>query len=467
MLLFKNKTPKKINFNGKTVREVIFNGISVWVAKIATLVTGKAPLELPLATGDDLVNYKVHGESVQQGIIPSEYQQVDYIETDGNQYLEIDYIASDKTNSEGIFQITNSKEGKMLFGARTSGSSSDCYSFNWGGGLPFKLYNNYGVTGLTTVEIDEDIHTFQKVANDLYYDGVKIHTNTVIKEFTTPYKMIVFGCNTGGTVSLTPKARIFNLKFSEAGEVKVDLIPCYRKADDVIGMYDLVTGTFYTNKGSGTFLKGKPIPSQDTPLEVQSVGELDAATGKYKIPVSINGTITNIYLNEPLRKVGDYADYIDYKNQKVIRKVGCYAFDGSEEWVLHTTTKDGGYGVFRNEGLLEPLIGAPISATFMTHFSFTPVTSTASWDAGQYRNQSSSEKINSSRIYISALQSTVADFTEWLSNNKPIYIYPLATTTEETIELPAIEIYEGTNTVDIDTTIQPSNVEIEYYKIGW
>lgn len=30
---------------------------------------------------------------------------------------------------------------------------------------------------------------------------------------------------------------------------------------------------------------------------------------------------TNIYLNEPLRKVGDYADYIDYKNQKVFRQI--------------------------------------------------------------------------------------------------------------------------------------------------
>ena len=29
----------------------------------------------------------------------------------------------------------------------------------------------------------------------------------------------------------------------------------------------------------------------------------------------------NIYLDEPLRKVGDYADYIDFKNQKVVRKV--------------------------------------------------------------------------------------------------------------------------------------------------
>ena len=36
-------------------------------------------------------------------------------------------------------------------------------------------------------------------------------------------------------------------------------IPCYRKSDDVIGMYDVVNGVFYTNAGTGTFTKGNDI----------------------------------------------------------------------------------------------------------------------------------------------------------------------------------------------------------------
>ena len=37
----------------------------------------------------------------------------------------------------------------------------------------------------------------------------------------------------------------------------------------------------------------------------------------YRVPVT-----ANIYLDEPLRKIGDYADYIDFKGQRVVRKVG-------------------------------------------------------------------------------------------------------------------------------------------------
>lgn len=48
--------------------------------------------------------------------------------------------------------------------------------------------------------------------------------------------------------------------------------------------------------------------------------------GKYKIPVKISNkseTVQtfNIYLDEPLRKIGNYADYINFKNQKIYRNV--------------------------------------------------------------------------------------------------------------------------------------------------
>lgn len=49
--------------------------------------------------------------------------------------------------------------------------------------------------------------------------------------------------------------------------------------------------------------------------------------GKYRIPIKLtneNGesTTTNIYLDEPLRKVEDSADYIDFKTKKVVRTDG-------------------------------------------------------------------------------------------------------------------------------------------------
>lgn len=52
-----------------------------------------------------------------------------------------------------------------------------------------------------------------------------------------------------------------------------DFIPCYRKSDNEIGLYDLVNNTFYTNSGTGTFLKGNDIviPSPDYPQPIKNV----------------------------------------------------------------------------------------------------------------------------------------------------------------------------------------------------
>lgn len=41
--------------------------------------------------------------------------------------------------------------------------------------------------------------------------------------------------------------------------LECDLVPCYRKSDGVIGMYDLVSDNFLTNVGTGTFTKGADV----------------------------------------------------------------------------------------------------------------------------------------------------------------------------------------------------------------
>jgi hypothetical protein len=57
----------------------------------------------------------------------------------------------------------------------------------------------------------------------------------------------------------------------------------------------------------------------------------------YRIPVKVSNDteeiITNIYLNEPLRKIDDVADYIDFEKQKVYRKIGKVICNGTENWM--------------------------------------------------------------------------------------------------------------------------------------
>lgn len=50
--------------------------------------------------------------------------------------------------------------------------------------------------------------------------------------------------------------KIYSVSLERVGTIVADLVSCYRKADGEIGMYDIVSNTFFTNVGTGTFTKG-------------------------------------------------------------------------------------------------------------------------------------------------------------------------------------------------------------------
>lgn len=58
--------------------------------------------------------------------------------------------------------------------------------------------------------------------------------------------------------------RMYSWKMWDGGVLVRNMIPCYRKSDGVIGMYDTVSKQFFTNAGTGTFSKGEDIVTGDT-----------------------------------------------------------------------------------------------------------------------------------------------------------------------------------------------------------
>jgi len=63
-----------------------------------------------------------------------------------------------------------------------------------------------------------------------------------------------------GTPRFAGLRRVYYFKYYDKDNSLIcDLVPCYRKADGVIGMYDVVRRTFLTNVGSGSFTKGADV----------------------------------------------------------------------------------------------------------------------------------------------------------------------------------------------------------------
>ena len=194
----------------------------------------------------------------------------------------------------------------------------------------------------------------------------------------------------------------------------------------------------------------------------------------YKIPITVsNGSetkTTNIYLKEPLRKIGEYADYLDLTNKKVVRSVKEYVFTGTETVVnfsgAYDTTNRALFSYYaHSESVGEPEAlsnyfkwyqypNSVQSKIDVTGFNFHP--------DQQYRRH----------LYFKLEKSLLSTsdetgFKSWLTtkynSGEPVLVdYILSAPTEESVDVPDIPSLTGNVTYTIGTSIKPSKIEYGY-----
>lgn len=177
----------------------------------------------------------------------------------------------------------------------------------------------------------------------------------------------------------------------------------------------------------------------------------------YKIPITVsNGTTTEtstIYLNEPLRKVGEYADYLDLTNGKVTRNIKEIVFTGSENWIRY-----GEKNTFYVENNF--IKHSENIMCYSNKYKGQQSGTASSYSSGNMWIQSTSEY---PRIYISDDNYTsITSFKSYLASNNVIGHFVLDTPTEETVEISTIPSLEGNITYIVGTSISPSNINYSY-----
>ena len=187
---------------------------------------------------------------------------------------------------------------------------------------------------------------------------------------------------------------------------------------------------------------------------------------KYKIPITINDSVTtNIYLDEPLRKVGDYADYVDHIRKRVVRNIfHCSLLD-----IVGKVTNGVKYsatGLCRVQGSVVPsanMLIAPLSRSMKGGTKINS-DSVGLYFEDQYRQLYCYFNSNAVGLTEDMSSSEIANaIKQYIQDNEIDIYYALKTPIEETIELPKIPTFKGTSIISADITIQPSNAEITYY----
>lgn len=195
------------------------------------------------------------GPNVPKGVLPDEYQRVEYVEGTGTQYIDtgIKFIKGPYKMDFKFYRNDNSGKDMSIFGQRTLGKFVNTYS---------TYYETvFGTTAAGTLLLNQDVHMVIDSSSGIYQNGIKILNNYSNNDRSSDYSAFMFAFHEN--VEKAPqwflKGRIYYYTIWEAGVLTHNFLPCYRKSDGEIGMYDIIAKQFLTNQGTGTFLKGSNI----------------------------------------------------------------------------------------------------------------------------------------------------------------------------------------------------------------
>lgn len=194
---------------------------------------------------------------IKKSRLPKEYQEVEYLESTGTQYIDTRIVPNTNTSMECEIAATQNTEQANWNGSVLKG--------NWGWfavgdyGSDVGLVAFFSVNARAGVVIPQDTY-FHKyyISNGLQkIDDIVEHNFVDLPSYMVSI-WLFRGHNTYNGYTETKNKIKFGIIY-EGGEVVCNLVPCYRKSDNKPGMYDLVTKTFFTNQGTGDFIVGADV----------------------------------------------------------------------------------------------------------------------------------------------------------------------------------------------------------------
>lgn len=181
--------------------------------------------------------------------LPEGYTQVEYIESDGTQYIDTG------------FKPTQDSYVKVRFYSETPGNCILGCDTDWGvdGFCIGSGYSEYADTVTNTGQnfsISANTMYDVEMTNEgkLYVNGTLVWTATKTN-FTASNSLTLFGLNRNGTVREYSSVRIYSFEIGNNGVAERNFVAC-TDVTGVSGFYDIVNNVFYDTAGNGNLVSG-------------------------------------------------------------------------------------------------------------------------------------------------------------------------------------------------------------------
>jgi hypothetical protein len=199
-----------------------------------------------------------------------EYQRVEYIESAEEEtypYIITDVYADNSCGVEVVASFPKLQD-RIPMGSRQNSDATRFYCV-----YPMSASSvYYGFNAGSSISCALKVDTIYRLQTNFLnsrlvnvYDELGIRKASASLSATLskhPVPIAIFGYNSGTSGDVTSKRefKLYRARISNDYEVIRDYVPCYRKSDGVVGLYEKVTGQFLENSAStGSFAKGKDV----------------------------------------------------------------------------------------------------------------------------------------------------------------------------------------------------------------
>lgn len=209
--------------------------------------------------------------------LPAGYTELQYIQSSGDCGINTGYLIDfQKTRIVIEFSPVGTATGFMMYsnpenGTRLELQVSDEYIeyFGYGGGLAFDNTHPANITA--DINYISGTITVNSQSGNIY---------TINRKKTMPL-WIYSGDDSTLAERYTLKAKFYSCKIYEENVLKMDLVPC-KNSSNVVGIYEKVSGGFYTNQFSGSLSAGASVESVITVSASPTTGGSVSGGGTYR-----------------------------------------------------------------------------------------------------------------------------------------------------------------------------------------
>jgi len=223
------------------------------------------------------INYVLNGGS----ILPSGYTQLEYLEATGGQYIDTGITFNNNIGVKTKFnkRYYNGDDDQVVIGVASAGSQNnrDVFFINPARGFYLTFAELYADSWVEDTVYGVDYEVSVNYMNDRkrYLNGTSVLdiATTAVNNSNTMYLFA------GHLVSSQIPywyfgGRIYYAQITNGTSFVRNFIPVRRNSDNVLGMYDTVTGTFFTNSGTGTFTAGPDTTTTPTSAYTYDTGTM-------------------------------------------------------------------------------------------------------------------------------------------------------------------------------------------------